>query len=266
MTSVNANERAADAAKVINEAALPNLAAAGSVPLYERIKRHISEAILMGAWPPGTVLPGEIAFSQSCGVAVGTVRRAMSDLVAEGVLTRRRKTGTVVTGRTPHHSLRYFFQYFRLHGRDGELVRSRVRMVSVAVRPALPIEASSLQLAPASSVIDLHRVRLVDDLPVMHDRYVLAAERVPGFPTTVEEVPELLYLFLLERYGIRIAAIREQLSAELATAEDQDLLGLKSPAPVLAINDVAFDQNGLPTIFGMHRATTEKHTYVNEVR
>jgi GntR family transcriptional regulator len=266
MTSVNANERAADAAKVINEAALPNLAAAGSAPLYERIKRHISEAILMGAWPPGTVLPSEVALSQSCGVAVGTVRRALSDLVAEGMLTRRRKTGTVVTGRTPHHSLRYFFQYFRLHGRDGELVRSRVRMISVAVRPVAPIEADSLQLAPASSVIDLHRVRLVDGQPVMHDRYILATERVPGFPTTCEDIPELLYLHLVERYGIRIAAVREQLSAELATAEDQELLGLKAPAPVLAINDVAFDQNGVPTIFGRHRATTERHSYVNEVR
>lgn len=251
---------------MINDAALPNLAAEGSAPLYERIKRHLSEAILMGAWPPGTVLPGEVALSRTMGVAVGTLRRAMGDLVAEGMLARRRKTGTVVTGRSPHHSLRFFFQYFRLHGRDGELLRSRVRMISSAVRPALPREADSLQLAPGASVLHLHRVRLVDGRPVMHDRLVLAAERVPEFPTALEAVPELLYLFLVERYGIRIAAVREQLSAELATEEDQRLLGLEQPAAILAINEIAFDQNGLPTIFGMHRATTERHTYVNEVR
>jgi len=266
MTSVNINERAALAAKVINDASLPNLAAEGSAPLYERIKRHLSEAILMGTWPPGTVLPSEVTLSKTLGVAVGTLRRALGDLVAEGMLARRRKTGTVVTGRSPHHSLRFFFQYFRLHGRDGELLRSRVRMISATVRPALPQEAESLRLATGSSVLHLHRVRLVDGFPVMHDRLVLPAARVPAFPTALEEIPELLYLFLVEQYGIRIAAVREQLSAELATKEDRRLLSLKSPAAILAINEIAFDQNGLPTIFGTHRATTERHSYVNEVR
>src|SRR5471030_3169518 len=83
-----------------------------AAPLYEGVKRQISEAILLGQWAPGTVLPGEVALTQLFGVAVGTVRRALMDLTAEGLLTRRRKTGTIVTGRTPHHSLRYFFQYF----------------------------------------------------------------------------------------------------------------------------------------------------------
>jgi GntR family transcriptional regulator len=101
-----------------------------AVPLYEVVKRHISEAIMMGRWAPGTVLPGEVALAQRFGVAVGTVRRALSDLTVEGLLTRRRKTGTVVTGRSPHHSLRSFFQYFRLHGRDGAVLRSQARVAT----------------------------------------------------------------------------------------------------------------------------------------
>ena len=40
-----------------------------------------------------------------------------------------RKTGTVVTGRSPHHSLRFFFQYFRLHRADGSLVHSTSRFL-----------------------------------------------------------------------------------------------------------------------------------------
>src|SRR5438093_1135584 len=128
MKSVNSKEQAVAAAKAIIGSAIPNLAAGEAAPLYEQVKRHMSEAILVGEWGPGAVLPSETALSQMFGVAVGTVRRAMSDLVAEGLLSRRRKTGTVVTGRSPHHSLRFFFQYFRLHGRDGEMVRSRARM------------------------------------------------------------------------------------------------------------------------------------------
>lgn len=266
MTSVNPKERAADAAKASNGASLPNLAAAGSAPLYEQVKRHMSEAILVGEWEPGTVLPGEVALSQSFGVAVGTIRRAMADLVAEGLLTRRRKTGTVVTGRSPHHSLRFFFQYFRLHDRSGGLVRSRVKMLSAEIRTATPEEAEALRISDAASVLHLHRVRQVDGEPVMHDRLSLPAERVPDFPLEIDAIPELLYLYLLERYGIRISVVREELATDMATEEDAKLLAVRRPSAVLTIAEVAFDQGGQPMIYATHRASTAKHVYVNEVR
>ena len=237
-----------------------------AAPLYEGVKRQISEAILLGKWPPGTVLPGEVALAQLFGVAVGTVRRALMDLTAEGLLTRRRKTGTIVTGRTPHHSLRYFFQYFRLHGLDGALVRSTARVLSISTGPATDEESAALALEPAAIVLRLHRTREVDGRVVMHDRFTLPAARIVEFPQNPDQVPELLYLFLLERYGIRISAVREQVSAELADAEDRALLGLPAPAAVLRIEEVAYDQSGEPTIFAVHRAVTAAHRYVNEIR
>ena len=38
---------------------LPNFSTGEAAPLYERAKRHMSEAILVGEWPPGMVLPNE---------------------------------------------------------------------------------------------------------------------------------------------------------------------------------------------------------------
>ncbi|MET0124508.1 MAG: winged helix-turn-helix domain-containing protein, partial [Pseudomonas caspiana] len=77
-----------------------------SAPLYEVVKRHISEAILLGEWSSGTVIPSENALAADFGVSVGTIRRALAELVSEGMLMRRRKTGTVVTGWAPLHNLR----------------------------------------------------------------------------------------------------------------------------------------------------------------
>ncbi|MEQ8813466.1 MAG: GntR family transcriptional regulator [Thalassobaculum sp.] len=242
------------------------LSESDSAPLYEIVKRQVSEAILIGQWVPGTVLPSEVALAQSFGVAVGTVRRALTDLTAEGLLARRRKTGTVVTGRTPHHSLRLFFQFFRLHGLDGALVKSRARVLSLETAAARSDEAEKLQLAEGAQVVRIRRTRHVDSHPVMVDRFTLPAARVPGFPAAAGDVPELLYLFLLERYGIRISAVREQLAAELASPEDAEVLGLTPPAAVLIIDEVAYDQSGAPTLFARHCAITDRHRYVNEVR
>ena len=76
---------------------------AAFTPLHERVKRQVSEEILMGRWAPGAVLPGEVALAERFGVSVGTVRRALADLVAEGLLTRRPRAGRMAAreGSTP---------------------------------------------------------------------------------------------------------------------------------------------------------------------
>src|SRR5258708_1463303 len=82
----------------------PRAASAAPRAFYATVKLRGAEGILLATWPTGAVLTGEVALAAQYGVAVGTVRRALSDLVAEGMMMRRRKTGTVVTGRAPQHS------------------------------------------------------------------------------------------------------------------------------------------------------------------
>ena len=237
-----------------------------SLPLYEVVKRQITEAIMIGELAPGSVLPSEVALSQTYGVAVGTVRRALMDLTNDGLLSRRRKTGTVVTGRKPQHSLRLFFQYFRLHGLDGSLSKSVTKVTSITEGQASSSEASKLQVELGAPIITFHRIRRVDDKPIMHETLTLHRERVPAFPASPEDIPPLFYLHLLETYGIRISAIREQVGADLATEADAQWLGLTLPAAVLTIDEIAYDQMATPVLISSHRATTANHRYVNEVQ
>ena len=234
------------------------------LPLYEHVKRQMSEQILMGVWAPGEAMPGEVALAAQYGVAVGTIRRALADLVAEGLLMRRRKLGTVVTGRAPQHSLRFFFEYFRLHGADGALLNSATQVLSVVEDAATPAEAEAF--GDPGPVLRLHRLRLLDGRPAMHERILLPLARLPDFPRTVEAVPSLLYRHLLERYDIRVVAVRESVTAELAEAEDSVLLRLDAPAALLVIHDTGYDQAGAPVILGHHRFTTQETRYLNEVR
>jgi GntR family transcriptional regulator len=212
------------------------------------------------------VLPSEVALAQTYGVAVGTIRRALQGLTNEGLLSRRRKTGTVVTGRTPQHSLRFFFQYFRLHGRDGTLQRSTTRITSLARGEATTVEAEKLQIAGGTEVIRFHRVRRVADQPIMHETLVLPLARVPGFPESGEEIPPLLYLHLLDRYGIRISAVREQIWADIADKDDARWLDLTMPSALLVIDEISYDQSAVPVLIATHRARTNDHRYVNEVQ
>lgn len=235
------------------------------MPLYEHVKRQLAESILVGRWPPGEVLPNEVALASRFGVAVGTVRRALADMTAEGMLVRRRKTGTIVTGRSPQHNLANFFQYFRLHGEDGSLLHSSPRLLSLSRGPASEREAAIFGLEADAELIRIHRVRRVNSVPVMHERLALSPGRLPEFPRLAAEVPDLLYLHLLDRYGIRLSAVRESVTAEVATAEDRKLLRLSSPAAVLVIDEIAYDQTGAAMICGQHRSTSRGYCYINEI-
>lgn len=237
-----------------------------SLPLYEVVKRQITEAIMLGKLEPGSVLPSEVALSQTYGVAVGTIRRALMDLTNDGILSRRRKTGTVVTGRKPQHSLRLFFQYFRLHGLDGSLSKSVTTVTSLDRATASAGDAEKLQIEKDAPIIRFHRYRSIDDRPIMHETLTLPGERVPNFPERKEDIPSLFYLHLLEHHGIRISAVREQIGADLANEEDARWLNLKLPAAVLTIDEVAYDQMAVPVLISSHRATTANHRYVNEVQ
>lgn len=244
----------------------PMPAAMQSVPLYEVVKRQITEAILSGRWPAGTVLPSEIALGEQFGVATGTVRRALLDLANDGLLSRRRKTGTVVTGRTPQHSLALLMKFFRLHRADGALTTAESRPLSVQVaRPSVE-EASALHLGQTDSVLRILRVRCVDGTPVMHDLFVMDAARFPGLSRPPEDLPQLLYAHIAETYGVRISAVREQLSAQLAGEAIAAALELEPGAPVLVIEEMAYDQTNTPTILAVHHADTTNHRYVNEVQ
>jgi GntR family transcriptional regulator len=240
--------------------------AGGFVPLHERLRRELSERVLLGSWPPGSAVPGEVELAAEFDVAVGTVRRALSALVAEGMLARRPRVGTVVTGRTPEHSLRFFFRYFRLHGADGSLQHSLAVPQALWRAPATTGEAPRLGVAPGAALVHIRRVRQVAERPVMLDHYRIPQALVPGFPEDAAAVPELLFLHLLERWGLRVTAVREELRADLATADDAAALGLILPAALLVIEETGFDPAARPLLLGTHRASTEAHHYINEVR
>ncbi|MBP2200358.1 GntR family transcriptional regulator [Pantoea cypripedii] len=234
-------------------------------PLYEVVKRHISESILQGELTTGTVLPSENSLAADFGVSVGTIRKALAALTSEGMLMRRRKTGTVVTGWAPLHNLSHFFQYFRLHDKQGGLLRSQTSLLDYQRDVANEAEASKLQIAAGDAVYRLKRSRRVNGYAAMHETLILPATRLPDFPAP-EAFPSLLYRYLFEHYDIRVAAVREQITACLATEEDARLLEVAMPHAVLVIDEVSYDQSAVPVILAHHRFSTEHFMYVNEIR
>ena len=68
-----------------------------AIPPYEQIRGQIAAYVQSGLLADGARLPTMRALAADLGVATGTVARAYAELEASGLVTSRRRTGTVVT-------------------------------------------------------------------------------------------------------------------------------------------------------------------------
>jgi GntR family transcriptional regulator len=72
---------------------------------YRKVAAALRSGIERGDFAPDTTLPKQIDIAHSFGVNVGTVRRAVALLEAEGLVTPLRRRGTVVRPRPPMRRL-----------------------------------------------------------------------------------------------------------------------------------------------------------------
>ncbi|WP_242096414.1 MULTISPECIES: FadR/GntR family transcriptional regulator [unclassified Sphingomonas] len=68
-------------------------------PAHLKIAKNLGIAIVTGAHPPYTTLPGELDYAHQLGVSRNVVREALRTLSAKGLLESRPKAGTKIRGR-----------------------------------------------------------------------------------------------------------------------------------------------------------------------
>lgn len=77
----------------------------GAGPVYDQIRRAIRDLVVSGAWPPGTGVPPEHALMEQLGASRMTVHRALVQLAREGLIVRRRRSGTIVASPPASHAM-----------------------------------------------------------------------------------------------------------------------------------------------------------------
>ena len=70
---------------------------AEALPAYYRLQQTIMDKLVNGEWQAGKQLPSERQFAQTTGFSVGTVRKALENMVHQGYLVRIQGKGTYVT-------------------------------------------------------------------------------------------------------------------------------------------------------------------------
>ena len=91
---------------------------------YKRVKYAITELLRQNKWRHNQAIPSEPILAARYLVSIGTIRRAINELVAENILVREQGRGTFVVSHTPDYMLNVFLGLRVLKGCVNCLIRN----------------------------------------------------------------------------------------------------------------------------------------------
>jgi GntR family transcriptional regulator len=234
------------------------------LPLYQRLRDQIAGEITRNIWRPGAAIPTEAELALTHKVAVGTVRKAIDLLVAEGLVERAQGRGTYVRRPSFDSSL---FRFFRFQGPDGTRQVPESRILARERRPGPPEVLRALALAPDTEVLRLSRLRLIDHQPVLAEEIWLEAARfAPLMALAPEAFGDLLYPLYEMHCRAAVASARETLWIEAVDAATAALLETAAGAPVAVIERLALGYDDRPIEWRRSRGRAARFRYQIEIR
>jgi GntR family transcriptional regulator len=215
---------------------LPPLDESSAQPLYQQLQRALRGAIENGIIGPDDALPPERDLAEMLGVSRITVRKAIDELVDDGLLIRKQGSGTFVSNRVEKNfaKLTSFSEDMRARGREPRSV-----WMNRAAGTVTPEESLTLRSSPGTPVFRFHRIRYADDAPMAIEYATVIASCL----TSLDEVESSLYE-ALERTGNRPVRALQRLRAVLLTADQAKLLKAQEGDAGLLVARVGYLKDG----------------------
>lgn len=210
-------------------------------PLYAQVREQLLARVRSGEWGAGDSLPNEYVLSSDFDVSIGTVRRAVSDLEASGVLLRKQGRGTYVSGQGP---AALQSKFCALRSPQGDRLDARFELISITRRAAPESELGRLPSAKSHGVIEILQRIESNELTLGIERSILPAARVPRIETQLQ-FGQHLYPLLAD-YGLLVTRVEDTIGIEPASDRVIAHLACGETKSLLAVARTAFALDGEP--------------------
>jgi GntR family transcriptional regulator len=218
---------------------------ANPIPKYLQISAWLKELIQTGRYKEGEKLPSEIELSKMCEVNRNTLRQAMSELVAEGLLRKEKGTGTFVSSSAPvvlKHRLRHISSFRDDLSESGMTEKSII--LSKGIEEAKDHVARALILGSNNKVIVIRRLRTGNNLPLIYEETYLPS-------TMFENILEMdltgsMYTLFAERFNITLTRSTQRIRAVNLKGRIVTYLGLPENAAGLYMESSTYNEHNIP--------------------
>lgn len=220
----------------------PQLQRTQGTALHRQIFLVLRDGIVQGSYAPGSALPKEEALVQFFGVARATVRRALADLEADGLVQRRHGSGTFVReGLSTGANLTSlgFVDELRQTAQSTD-----VRVIVVeAVAPPARVRAF-LQIPLDEVAVRAVRVRIAGGIPLMVTEAWVPADIGKGITSSALKKKPMYEV--LNGLGVTFGRVVQEISAESADPYKAGLLECELSTALIRLTRFMHDRADRP--------------------
>lgn len=215
---------------------------------YRTIADDLRGQIVSGELPAGAVLPSEADLAGSYGVSRVTVRKALESLRDEGRIDSRQGFGWFVAGDTVRQSLGTLSTIEGQLAAQGRVPERRVRSFGFVVAP------------DGTDVLEVVRLNLADGQPFAVVTVWCRADL--GAALSRDDVESATFYELLP---VRFGGAVQTIGAAVADGRDAELLGVPVGSPLLLVERVSHDTDGVVVLVSEHRFPAHLTEFVVEL-
>jgi GntR family transcriptional regulator len=218
-----------------------------STPKHAQLRETLRKQI--GSLQPDQPIPSEHELCAQYDVSRITVRKALADLIHEGLLYTVQGKGTFVAARKFRiewaHEMAGFHADMARRG-----LQVKVRVLEQAIVAADQRVAEELNLRLGDPVVKIVRLRFVDDQP-----FDIATNYTPWvvFPGLEKEdvARGSIYALIRTKYNVQIDHGVRLVEAVACSPDDARLLHIKAGAPLLLIHNTMHDARNGPVEYSV---------------
>lgn len=208
----------------------------GSLPIYVQIAELLVRDIAAGRLIDGEKLKPERDLAEELGIAVGTLRKALTELQNRGLLERVQGSGNYIRALSDPQSVYALFRLELLGG--GGLPTAEILSIDRLPKPSeLPVFGKS------GEAHRIRRLRRLSGKPAALEEIWLDGSYIERIDR--EAVSESLYLFYRAKLSLWIARAEDQIGLDRVPDWTPAAFGQPVWAPVTHIQRVSQDQEGV---------------------
>lgn len=227
---------------------------------YEKIAFDIKEDILSEKYKPNEQLPFEKELCEKYNVSKMTVKKALDLLVNDGLIIKRRGSGTFVKDIT-EKEIQRIIEKKQFSGLTTTSIGHKVtsKVLEFKIINATKEIADILKIEEDEFIYFVHRVRYVDDKSVVIEKTYIPLNLIPGMK--LADVKKSIYGYIKDKLGLNIQSAHSTVRAMKSDELDRKYLNLEKDEPILEVERVAYLDNGKVFEYSFSRHRYDKFEF-----
>lgn len=227
---------------------------------YEKIAFDIKEDILSEKYKPNEQLPFEKELCEKYNVSKMTVKKALDLLVNDGLIIKRRGSGTFVKDIT-EKEIQRIIEKKQFSGLTTTSIGHKVtsKVLEFKIINATKEIADILKIEEDEFIYFVHRVRYVDDKAVVIEKTYIPLNLIPGMK--LADVKKSIYGYIKDKLGLNIQSAHSTVRAMKSDELDRKYLTLEKDEPILEVERVAYLDNGKVFEYSFSRHRYDKFEF-----